>query len=212
MNCKENTIILNKIILLFLLICIAQSQKISGQTVTYIVSDNLTVCEQNVITFEVTNTGSSILNNPEISIDLPCGFTYIPSSVSNATQKNIGNLNVPSFTLNNIAIGEKYTIRISANIGCDAVECVNDLEIFNIKSTFIANNISTISTSLPFNVQPPNLVITRIENPYSEAEFNDVITRKITVKNARLGKLAQLKYKNTHDVNVVISLEVVLLF
>ncbi len=198
---------MNKIILLFLLICIAQSQKISGQTVTYIVSDNLTVCEQNVITFEVTNTGSSILINPEISIDLPCGFTYIPSSVSNATQKNIGNLNVPSFTLNNIAIGEKYTFSISTNIGCDAVECVNALEIFNIKSTFIANNISTISTSLPFNVQSPNLVITRIENPYSEAEFNDVITRKITVKNARLGKLAQLKYKNTHDGNVDITLE-----
>lgn len=198
---------MNKIILLFLLVCIVQSQKISGQTVTYIVSDNLTVCEQNIITFEVTNTGSSILNNPEISIDLPCGFTYIPSSISNATQKNITNLNVPSFTLNNIAIGEKITISISANIGCEAVACVNDLEIFNIKSTFTANNNTTESTSLPFNVQSPNLVITRIENPYSEAEFNDVITRKITVKNARLGKLAQLKYKNTHDGNVDITLE-----
>ncbi|HMU01969.1 MAG TPA: hypothetical protein PJ990_00010 [Saprospiraceae bacterium] len=198
---------MNKIILLFLLICIVQSQKISGQTVTYIVSDNLTVCEQNVITFEVTNNGSAILNNPEISIDLPCGFAYIPSSATNATQKNIANVNAPSFTLNNIAIGEKYTFIISANIGCDAVACLNDLEIFNIKSTFTANNNTTESSSLPFNVQSPNLVITRIENPYTEAEFNDVVTRKITLKNARLGKLAQLKYKNTHDGNVDISLE-----
>lgn len=207
MDCKENIKILNKIFIFFLLSYFCSLQNVSSQIIRYSLSENLTICEQNLITFEITNNGSTVLNNPEISIDLPCGFAYVPSSVSNAFQKNITNVNQPIFGLSDIGIGEKYSFSIMTIIGCDAVTCLNNQEVFIIESNFIANGSSTVSTSLPFNVQSPNLVITKIENPYTEAEFNDVITRKITIKNARLGKLAQLKYKNSHDGNVDISLE-----
>ncbi len=207
MNCKEKTIILNKIILFFLLICPWLNQKIFAQNITYTISENLAICEQTVISFDVKNMGSTVLIKPEVIIDLPCGFAYNPSTATNAVQKSISDLNKPVFTLNNINAGEKYTFTIIATIGCDAVECVNNLQVFNILSTFTSNNITTESTSLPFNVQSPNLVITKIENPYVEAQYNDVITRKVVVKNSRLGKLSRFIYKNSHNGNVYINLE-----
>ena len=112
MNRKENTKILNKIILFILLSCICLNLKTSAQAITYTISENLAICEQSLVTFDVTNTGSTVLNGPEILIDLPCGFIYSPSSVTNAIQKNISDPNKPVFTLNNIGGGQKYTFTI----------------------------------------------------------------------------------------------------
>jgi len=115
------------IYLITLLICLAafgdnvfsQTKRFNLQT-TF--PSGLTVCgKSDSLVFEFRNISPSSVSNVFLTLKMPPGSYYVPSSLkgNNVSESNITNLNAPLFKLNNFTLAGYLRLSVKINSTCD---------------------------------------------------------------------------------------------
>ncbi len=198
---------MTRIIICTKLLFLVHMGNLVAQDVKFNIPSYISVCEEVPLSIEIKNTSPSLLKSNEISVNLPCGFTYIPGTVSGgATEKNISVSNTPIFVFGDLEAGKVVKIKIIAKIGCAALDCIDQNVLFDIRTNHIFTGSSNTVVSPPFNIQSPGIVITKYESPFIQQINQDKIERKIFIKNARPGRVSHFFLTNTHKTNIAIRI------
>jgi uncharacterized repeat protein (TIGR01451 family) len=166
--------------------------------ITYKKSDSLFVCGADTFFIQVANIGTGAVTNASLNVALPTGVTYLPGSVTGATQQNVSNLAQPVFGLPNLASGASVSVALLVTADCEAADKLDAGQLFiaNISVQSVAGNAS-VSTS-NFALETGLLLIESIEDELLSGEKGDTLLRKICVTNTRLGKIGSLHFEDEH--------------
>ncbi len=149
-----------------------------------------TVCQEHVQRFVVQNSGGTITGNIEVTIQLPCGMTYLPGTVTSGSEADISDLNQPVFAFPELPAGSTIQVAITVLTDCAALPCLNQGSFFNTTAILAINGATSTFPSDPYNVETPRLVITNVNKTYIEAIQGQTLTRTFTIRNTRLGRLS----------------------
>ncbi|MBK8622065.1 MAG: gliding motility-associated C-terminal domain-containing protein [Saprospiraceae bacterium] len=189
-------------LLSFFGIYVSKAQNIS---IRQTIDSQINVCGQTKFTITVRNDENTDWNANLLSIQLPCGFTYVAGSVSGAAESNVINTSVPRFDLGNIGQKTEKTFSILTNLSCTSLECLNAGFIFKNEFLLTSQQGQKIVVSDNFNVETANLVMTKIEEPFLENEIGTETLRKISVKNTRLGRVQNFVFEDYHEPDLEIT-------
>ncbi|MCC7466188.1 MAG: gliding motility-associated C-terminal domain-containing protein [Saprospiraceae bacterium] len=169
--------------------------------------DGLYVCGNDQITITLQNGAGPAATNLNTIINFPAGITYLPGTVTGATESNISNLNAPVFTLADLAGGGSASFTLSVTASCALVDAINNQQLFSntIVATYAGGSVQSISNLYP--VETGFVNISNISPPATTATKGDVIMRSITLKNTRTGPIQSLRFTDAHFPGISISLE-----
>ncbi len=180
----------------------AQNLVISTQN-----TDSLYVCGTDQMSVTLQNGAGPAATNLRTTITFPAGITYVPGSVTGATENNISNLNAPVFALADLAGGAaaSFSLRITAD--CPVVQAINDGLTFSntIVATYAGGSKQFVSNFYP--VETGLLNISSVTPPTTTAQKGDVVMRMITMKNTREGAIQSLSFRDAHFPGISIQLQ-----
>lgn len=129
---------------------------------------------------DIVNNNTSVLSGSTLSLVLPVGVEYVTGSVTAATQLNISNLQSPTFTLNNIPVGNTLTVTFNARINCGYTAAQIGYSVLSGSTT-----LATGSSAVAANTPTPAYVLTEVPTPQvlSTAIKTDA-SRTIKFKNS----------------------------
>ncbi len=179
---------------------LAASPLFSQISVTYQNPDSLYVCGQDTFTVFLKNTGGSPSAALPVDVSLDAGISYVAGSVSGANEQNISNLQKPSFLTNSIPAGQTRTIRIILSPDCSLVAAINGGQKFSIQVNVGGQPAVTTAN---FTVETGLAVILSVSPDTVDGMKGDQFTRKITVKNTRLGKISELHLTDLRDFDYI---------
>ncbi|MDD3877982.1 MAG: PKD domain-containing protein [Bacteroidales bacterium] len=205
---------MKQLLLLLVVIIFSFTQSI-GQgnmiTVTTQLPPSITVCgpSQN-IDVNIYNPSPFSLSNVKLSIVMPVGLSYVPGSITGATQFNISNLNQPVFALTGIAPQTGKQISFTITASCDLGTYISDGNLVSVvsKVDYTTNtNITTFDQNISYLyfVKQPNLSIINVSNQTYSGNIGDIFTRCITITNGGFGELSQFTYRHTHGTGIQIN-------
>ncbi|HRW75905.1 MAG TPA: hypothetical protein P5563_08370, partial [Saprospiraceae bacterium] len=142
----------------------------------------------------VENPGPEITSPVYITFLLPCGMIYQPGSVSGAQEETITDLQNPVFSLAGLPAGASLTIRIGVTVTCEALTCLNQGYQYKTTASLDVDGVVKMFPSDPYNVETPRLVITKVNKSYIEATQGQILTRTLTIRNTRLGRLSEFLF------------------
>ncbi len=180
---------------------IALSQTI---LITFENPDALSVCNSDTFIITVRNLSAQVANNGSLTINLPNGLVYEPSTVSGATESNISNAQTPVFTFPPIAVGALQTIKVLLNADCNAAKVLDTGQLFiaNLAVQTSAGNAQALTTSIP--VETGLVLFDSVDPQFSSGERFDTINREICVINTRSGPISKLFFEDSHQVGIEI--------
>lgn len=189
-------------ILSFFGMYISNAQNIS---IRQTIDSPISVCGETKFTITVRNDENTDWNANLLTIQLPCGFSYIDESVTGAAESNVINKSVPRFDLGNIGQKTEKTFSIRTNTSCASLECLNAGFIFKNEFLLTSQQGQKIVASDNFNVETANLIMTKIEEPFLENEIGTTTDRKITIKNTRLGSVKNFIFEDYYEPDLDIT-------
>lgn len=163
------------------------------------------VCQTIKLEFKFINNTPEPLPTQTIRIIMPCGTKYQSGSVSGLTELNISDLNAPEFTHPLIPPNGEINVHYIVLPDCDAHKCLDNKQTFY--STVIINpGADQLNfTSELLNLLSPHLVITNVEDAIMSGTQNQVLKRKITIKNTRFGRLSEFRFADAYTNGVTIT-------
>ncbi|MCH2214880.1 MAG: FG-GAP-like repeat-containing protein [Flavobacteriales bacterium] len=173
---------------------------VTGQTIeiSSIASHELTVCGSSGQFEVLINNNSGISqNSPEVSISLPPGIEYQPSSLNELTSHSMSELDVsnPSelqFSSGIIANGDSLKFSVSLVAQDASVDYQNSGGVFRNSVVFDANGSQTNHESDSYNILYPALTILSISPNVDNIMSGSSTTRSITVINAGNGPIDRI--------------------
>lgn len=185
--------------LLFTLFCLSTAPVFSQNIlITYEKSDSLFVCGADTFFIQIQNTGTNPLSGATLNVALPNGVTYLPGSISGATEQNVSNLQQPFFSLTNLASGANAAVALLISADCAAADALDAGQLFIANlSVQSPGGSASVSTS-NFALETGLILIESVENELMSGEKGDTLLRKICVKNTRLGKIGSLHFEDVH--------------
>jgi len=177
---------------------------LTAQQVTLHPPGNLSVCEDQQLQYIITG-GTNGLQDPTLSLGLPCGITYQAGSISGAAEADIGNLSGPVFSLPEVPAGDTLTLSFHADVSCQTLPCIDAGELFFITAELEHAGGSQGFASDPFNVETANLLITNGENLYWQGTLNETVFRTLTIRNTRPGRVSSFEFLDTHASSIAVS-------
>lgn len=188
------------LILLFPAFLPAQNILITFQKPT-----ELFVCGTDTLFVEVLNTGSSLLGDAAFTAALPVGLSYVPNSVTGATEKNTANLAQPVFNLPPTLPGAKARIALLLTADCAAKKAIDAGQVFaanlSVQSSLGSAQVSTSN----FAVETGLVFIGFVDNMEAEGERDDLIERTVFFRNNRLGPISSLIFEDAHQAGLAMS-------
>jgi gliding motility-associated-like protein len=167
----------------------------------------LYVCGVETVTVTIQNAGGSpVATTLSLGAVFPNGITYMPGSVSGATEFNISNLGSPVFTLANLPGGASATVTFSVTAGCALVDAINAGQQFSNSFTATYTGGSKQLTSNSYIVETGLANIISVTPTTITGMKGDVIMRTIKLKNTRQGPIQSLKYRDQHQAGISIEL------
>lgn len=176
-----------------------------SQNITFSVSENLSICQRTEVRLLVKNNTNSVINAPDLLINMPCGTQYHQGSIIGANEKNISNLSTPVFQLSDISPDQEVVIKISVFLTCDALPCLDSQQSFVLKATLSSGTLTREYSSPPINTDSPNLVFTSINNTYEEIPSSASKIRTISIRNSRAGRTREFIFRHTHDPHIDVT-------
>lgn len=164
-----------------------------------------TVCSNRPITILLTNTSGDDLTDGAVILHLPCGVNYVPGSVQGGTEVDLADLQQPVLGLPDLLPGQAVDIQWVANVSCAAIACLDAGQLFSITADLVTSAGTQVFPSDPFNVETARLVVTAIDQPYIAAGKNETVTRTLTVRNTRLGRLASFDLEDSYSPSLIIT-------
>lgn len=175
------------------------------QNVDIQLKENLHVCRTTQVSMTIKNDKNIDLGPSDLSIIMPCGTKYVPSSIIGAIEKNNNELSNPVFTVASIAKGVEIIVKFDVLLQCDALFCLDTQQPFIFSGTIVSGGAASNFTSSPVNVDSPHLVITGIDNVYDEIGSYKSKVRTITIRNSRAGRLDEFIFEHKHDPYIQVS-------
>ena len=157
------------------------------------------VCDRVEFSVTVRNDENQHWNNNILTVKLPCGFNYIETSLSGAAEADVSNRSKPVFDLGTIQQKTEKVMRFSVDLHCSALQCLNAGELFRNEYFLMAQEGQKSVVSEYFNVETPNIIISRIQDPFMEVALGNEISRRLTIKNTRLGRVSSFLLEDLHD-------------
>ncbi len=164
-----------------------------------------TVCANRMVSMTVTNTSGDDLENTSVTLHLPCGVEYVQGTFQGGAELDLSDLNKPVLGLSNIEPGMQVSLNINVIVTCAAIPCLNSGQVFSIHADLSSSAGTQTFVSDPFNLETPQLVVTAIDQPYIAAGKNETVTRTITVRNTRLGRLASFDLEDAYAKALLIT-------
>jgi len=189
------------------LLCFASSISAQNLALSTQNPSGLYVCGVEQLTVTIQNAGGSpAATTLRLGAVLPNGITYVPGTVSGATEFNITNLGAPVFTLSDLAGGASATVTFSVTAGCSLVDAINAGQQFSnsFAATYtggtkqLTSNNYIVETGLANIISVTPATITGMKG--------DVIMRTIKLRNTRQGPIQSLKYRDQHQAGISIEL------
>jgi gliding motility-associated-like protein len=163
--------------------------------------DSLFVCGTDTISVQVINTGASALNTISVEVELPSGVSYVPNSVTGASETNITNLGVPRFGVASLAVGATAMIQIEVKAGCNLVESINGGQLFFHKIKASVGVINEQLSSSQYQINTGLLIFSSVTPNVVSGSAPQVVQRTIKVKNTRLGKIGNIRFVDDFKFN-----------
>lgn len=173
--------------------------------ISYVNPDDLSVCDTALFEITITNNVPDSIRDVTVLADLPSGLSYVLSTVTDASESNVTNLNVPVFAIPDMGSGDEVTITFLAQTDCSLIDAINAGTLFNNKYTVNWDTGSETKTTIPYIIETPLLLITDITNAQATGTKGDVIIRTITFTNTRLGALSKITVTDTNNGGIDIS-------
>ena len=171
---------------------------------------NITVCDNpETITINITNTGSTAMQNVLINLTFPTGIQYSQGSISESTSYNIHEVNISN--LSSIVLGSDplpvdstMTFSIDMEAKMAAIDYVQGGNILrnDVSVTFTGGSGSQTSSAydLYYGVLPVTSISPSSYSIYSQETY----TRTITVMNSGNGRVSSFKIHDSHDAGIEI--------
>ncbi|MFZ1705606.1 MAG: gliding motility-associated C-terminal domain-containing protein [Saprospiraceae bacterium] len=156
------------------------------------------VCNETTFSITIKNDENVDWTNAKLTVQLPCGFEYKLSTISGATENNITQKNTPIFDIITLVKNVEKNLTFKVLSTCKSGSCIDDGQQFKNDFILIADQGEKRISSDIFNVETPNIIISKVNNSYLENSVGTVTERKITIKNTRLGKTNSFVYKDIH--------------
>ncbi len=182
-----------------------------SQSISFLNPVDFSVCGSASFEITVTNNGGTTMSGITVAVEFAtlsgasCDVAYLPGSVGGASESNISNLNAPVFSLFNLPSGGQATFTIEAKAPCATAACIDGAELFVNQISLNWNNGSTSLSTDPYVINRPLLLITNVMNTVLSGRRDDVLQRKITVKNTRPGPLESFVLKDVYQNGIIIS-------
>jgi hypothetical protein len=138
---------------------------VCAQQIQLLPPPELSVCEEALLEFEIS-TGDAELESGELTLTLPCGFSYSAGSLSAGEEISIDDASRPTFALPDLSGQSTLIWGIHVQIDCDATACIDNGSLFSIDVELEHQAGTQSFSSEPFNVETPYLIITGIDEPY----------------------------------------------
>lgn len=145
------------------------------------------------------NNTASLINAPDLRINMPCGTVYKLGSIQGGTEQSITNLSIPVFQLGNISPDQEIVIKIGVSLTCAALPCLDTQQSFVFNANLSNETINKDYNSPPINTDSPNLVITSINNAYEEIPSFSNKIRKVAIRNSRAGRTKEFTFRHNYD-------------
>ncbi len=175
-----------------------QSKKFNLQT-TF--PSSLTVCgKSDSLIYEIRNISSSSIANILLTLRLPTGTYYKPSSFKGigVTESNISNLNAPIFKFSNFTLAGYLRFTLVVNSTCDLQTFISKGNQATTQLDFSYSGGNESHTTGSLNVSIPNILINTITNQIKNAYLNDKFVREIAIKNTGKGGAAAVFFFRTN--------------
>ena len=178
------------------------SQNVS---ITYVNPPDLTVCDTAVFEVTIANTLADTLAGAAFTVEMPAGVEYVPGSVVNADENNIGNPNNPVFGLDQLPPGESVVLTFQARTRCSLIDTINngDLFINTYRVDFTGGNTTVVTT--PYIIETALLQIVSLTDQMMGGTTGDVLTRTWTLTNTRLGALSNLTFTDNYADGIFVT-------
>ncbi len=177
----------------------------SQVSITYVNPIGLSVCDSATYQITITNNFPDTIRDVTVAVDLPQGIDYVNNSVVNATEQDISNLNIPLFSIPNLASGAAHTFSMDGFYQCDLIDNINNGVLFSNIITVNHQAGSQSSTTNPYVIETALLIITSTTNDNLFGTKGDILTRTITIQNTRLGALSTFNFIDQHEGGIEIS-------
>ena len=199
--------LVRRLIFFVLSLAIINVQQVKAQTIDITDPVSIDICAPESFQIGVVNEENSTIDSTSITFILDCNISYIPGSVTGAAEVDISDLSMPVFAVKNLAPADSIAINIDININCEAKACAalgiiqHSIKVW---SPFV-NNVEYVSDL--YNINIGKLVVVEVEDPLMSAAQNETITRKVTIRNTRLGKISQFELTDQHAEGISISMD-----
>ncbi|RMF27808.1 MAG: hypothetical protein D6765_06980, partial [Bacteroidetes bacterium] len=176
-----------------------------GQSITLLPPSEFFVCEEGLFHLRVDNPLPTPLNNPRISLNFrtlngtDCQLAYVPGSVQGAAEEDVSNPKEPVFSTASIPPEDSLVFSFRVRAPCEVFECINSAELFVSTLALTHDGGSFTTTSLPYVIETPLLVIVEVNPSLMKGSKGDVLVRRIRVRNTRLGSLSAFTFTDSHQ-------------
>lgn len=166
----------------------------------------MSVCQQSTITVGLLNERNATLYDIELGLELPCGLRYVPQTVSGLRESDISNLQQSEFILDSLEPGDSVALQWEVVVSCQTVRCIDAGDLFQHVIHLRQGGSNTQFLSPIYNVETAYPVIYRIEDPLFKAAKGESLSRSITLRNTRPGRLEQFRFRDDYTQGVRIQM------
>ncbi len=171
-----------------------------AQSISYTLPAYIEVCgSAQTFTVTVSNNGSSVISDGQLTVQFPTGVRYVLGSVTApATEYNVSNPDTPVFALPNIPPGSSITFSFDAVADCRLKDFIADPnnDVVNVYILTYGGGGSVSVTTNTYNVRTPSLVFSSIVNQVYTGYPGDVFVRTFTIQNAGDAPLSAFYFKD----------------
>ncbi|PCJ94030.1 MAG: hypothetical protein COA50_12780 [Flavobacteriaceae bacterium] len=193
-------------VFLLLIACIGLSFSVKAQDAQITITNpsGVNVCDvAETVRIDILNLNTSTLANNTITIALPTGITYEPSSLNdlssyNVEEQNITNLSSIVLSADNLPGNETISFSIGVTADMDAITFQNNGNVFRNDVTLNFSGGSVNALSNGYNLYYPVLSTLSINPSSKTINSGDSYTRQITIVNAGNGRTSSFLLTDTH--------------
>ncbi len=199
---------LRRFLLLSLLLTLSQAlYSQSKLNITATLPSSFDVCGDGVsLSIDARNITTSTVSGNYLNLELPPGVLYVKSSVSGSgiSERNVSDLNKPSFNLPDLGLAQSSTLKIDIRANCDVIPFLNAGKLAVVKVNANYSGGSVDFTSTPMSIYQPSLQIKSVSNRFVQTDLYEVFVRKITLVNSGKGRLSDIEFYQTNESDLTI--------
>lgn len=180
--------------------CIVVISRVSAQSlvITYEQPPMLSACDTATFKLTVQNAGTSNATNLVLTATMPLGVEYVPGSVVGAIEQLPLNTSAPAFEVSSLAAGVNQSIALRLTANCLAADRLDANQVFPIGLNLSGSTGTAQVTTTPLKVETGLLLIESVTPTFPTGSLGDTVSRRICVRNTRLGRIGLLHLEDSH--------------